>query len=741
MEGILIKWTNYFSGWKERIFNLKGPLLYYYYGPKELPRGKIHLGLSTIINDENNDFFEINTGSNVIFLKTKTKEERNKWVTALTKAKLEGEKSIRQILKKAKNTGGKEEIKDLITPELSYDAELEQLNSSITRLKMDNQNLFEFLEKKNIKDAELKILLERYKDDFEILKKCVELFDPVDGNSNKGKILTNNNNNKLIRNSSFENLNENNLNNININKEENNNYNNIKFKNAPRGSYSKYPNREEDDYSVDNNGLKKGTLICSGEEFYDMEEDENDEDNNIIESKIQIKANKKILNNINNKSSNYFNSNNNIKEKEYNLNSINLNTNISSNIYPYNINNINNNINSISKTSFNNKKKNYFDPLYEYPRRTALPSKKLELGLNVWKVFKSAVGKDLSRFVVPVFFNEPLSSLQKFCEPFQYAYLLNSAAQEPNPYIRLAKSATFCIGQFVINSGRQAKFFNPLLYETYEYVDNEQNFRYMAEQVSHHPAISAYYAEGDGWNIYANTNAVLKFQITGRLDVDALGRTYITYDNFDDVNAFTKPKAVIRNLIIGTIDIDVEGKFQVTNEMGDICEVDMIPSTSGKKGDLHGQIKDIDGDIKFLLEGNWLDSIYIVNKETGEKTNIWKIIPSLGREDFYYQPYTCDLNNLTEEMKKALPPTDSRFRPDQRLMEYQDIDKASDEKHRLEEEQRKRAKKYKEEGFIPKPLYFEETYDDLTGELIYKYKQNYWEMRNKHQFDDLPKIF
>ena len=109
MEGKLIKWTNYFSGWKERIFSLRGPLLYYYYAPKEMPRGKIHLGLSTIINDENNDYFEINTGSNIIFLKAQTKEERNKWITALTKAKLEGEKSIRQILKKTKNTEDRKE--------------------------------------------------------------------------------------------------------------------------------------------------------------------------------------------------------------------------------------------------------------------------------------------------------------------------------------------------------------------------------------------------------------------------------------------------------------------------------------------------------------------------------------------------------------------------------------------------------------------------------------------------------
>ena len=737
MEGVLIKWTNYFSGWKERIFNLKGPLLYYYYNQKELPRGKIHLGLSSIVNDENNDFFEINTGSNIIFLKAKTKEERNKWVTALTKAKLEGEKSIRQILKKAKSSGGgKEEYKDLITPELCYDNELQQLNTAVTRIKMDNQNLFEFLERKKIQDIEFKILLERYKNDFEILKKCVELFDPTDGsnnnNINKDIILKAKKN--IIRNSSYEDLNENNIN-KNNNYNNNINYNEIKFRDAPRGSFSKYPNREDDDYSVANNCLNNEPLLCSGEEFFDMEDEDNNEvDNYKGQNQIIINTNKKSHNDI----YNYYNNKNNNRnyiEKENNFNPIDFNKNK----YP---NQSKNNTSSIQKRVFKSNKGNkFYDPLYDYQRRTSLPVQKKDFGLNLWKVFKSAVGKDLSHFGVPVMFNEPLSSLQKFCEPFQYAYLLNTAAKEPNQYIRLAKTALFCIGQFVINNGRTAKFFNPLLYETYEYVDNEQNFRYMAEQVSHHPAISAYYAEGDGWNIYANTNAIIKFSIVGRLDVDALGKTYVTYTDFDDINAFTKPRAIVRNLIIGTIDIDVEGKFEVTNDMGDICEIDMIPSTSGKKGVVKGEIKDINGDVKYSIEGNWQDSLYLINKETGEKKKLWEIIPSKGKEDFYFQPYTFDLNNLTEEMKTVLPPTDSRFRPDQRLMEYQDIDKAADEKHRLEQAQRARAKKYKEEGFTPKPLYFEETYDDLSGELIYKYKGNYWEMRNKHEFDDLPKIF
>ena len=748
MEGKLIKWTNYFSGWKERIFTLKGPLLYYYYAQKELPRGKVHLGLATIINDEKNDYFEVNTGSNIFFLKAENNEMREKWVRALTKAKIEGEKSIREILKKNKKNEN-EEYKELIYPELNYNAEMEQLNTAVTRLKMDNKNLFEYLESKSNKDPELKVLSERYKDDFEILQTCIKSFDPLDGGTPKDIQMIKEK--KIIRNSSFENLKINEENNMNNNKLNNEISNDIKLRNVPKESYSRYQNKEEDDYSINNGNNKKEPLIYFGEEFYEMNDDDdnseddnnsenhleehtiinndnyNDNDYNKIENKIEIKNNVNSLYNFNNKEN---------KDK-YNTNiSIKMNNNI-----------INNNLDLISKTNskdytlnLKNKKK-FYDPLYDYEKRTSLPSKKKDLGLNIWKVFKSAVGKDLSRFGVPVFFNEPLSALQRFCEPFQYAHLLNSASKEPNPYFRLANSAIFCIGQFVINNGRVAKFFNPLLYETFEYVDNEQNFRYMAEQVSHHPAISAYYAEGDGWNIYANTNAVLKFVITGRLEVTALGKTYITYSNFNDVNAFTKPQVMTRNLIIGTVDIDVEGKFDVTNEMGDICEVDMIPDTTGEKGNLHGKIKDINGDIKYLLEGNWLDSIYIIDYETKEKKVIWKIIPSKGKEDFYYQPYSFDLNDLTEEMKKVLPPTDSRFRPDQRLMEYQEVDKAAEEKHRLEEEQRARAKQYKKEGFIPKPLYFDETYDDLTGELIYKYKGNYWDMRYNHRFENLPKIF
>ena len=45
-----------------------------------------------------------------------------------------------------------------------------------------------------------------------------------------------------------------------------------------------------------------------------------------------------------------------------------------------------------------------------YEQRTELPFKKDPADRpSVWKILKDAIGKDLSRFCVPVYFNEPIS--------------------------------------------------------------------------------------------------------------------------------------------------------------------------------------------------------------------------------------------------------------------------------------------------------------------------------------------
>ena len=83
MEGKLLKWTNYLQGWQERNCILKGAIFSYYIpnNNSHMPKGRLHLGISTIKEnlsnndnlseeEKNNDLgFEINTGSTVYFFK------------------------------------------------------------------------------------------------------------------------------------------------------------------------------------------------------------------------------------------------------------------------------------------------------------------------------------------------------------------------------------------------------------------------------------------------------------------------------------------------------------------------------------------------------------------------------------------------------------------------------------------------------------------------------------------------
>jgi hypothetical protein len=63
--------------------------------------------------------------------------------------------------------------------------------------------------------------------------------------------------------------------------------------------------------------------------------------------------------------------------------------------------------------------------------RLVLPTlKPADQKISVWKVLKDAIGKDLSRFCVPVYFNEPISMLQKVSEVMEYEDLLVKANNE-----------------------------------------------------------------------------------------------------------------------------------------------------------------------------------------------------------------------------------------------------------------------------------------------------------------------
>lgn len=61
-------------------------------------------------------------------------------------------------------------------------------------------------------------------------------------------------------------------------------------------------------------------------------------------------------------------------------------------------------------------------------RRKKLPDPvEKEKSVSLWSMIKDNIGKDLTKVCLPVYFNEPLSSLQKCYEDLEYSYLLDRA--------------------------------------------------------------------------------------------------------------------------------------------------------------------------------------------------------------------------------------------------------------------------------------------------------------------------
>ena len=117
----------------------------------------------------------------------------------------------------------------------------------------------------------------------------------------------------------------------------------------------------------------------------------------------------------------------------------------------------------------------------------------------MWNLLCKNIGKDLSKISMPVTLNEPLSTLQRLCEELEYSDLLDKAAAAPSALDRMKWVAAFAISAYASSNARAShKPFNPLLGETFECVREDKGFRYISEQVSHHPPVSCCAATGMG---------------------------------------------------------------------------------------------------------------------------------------------------------------------------------------------------------------------------------------------------
>ena len=345
--------------------------------------------------------------------------------------------------------------------------------------------------------------------------------------------------------------------------------------------------------------------------------------------------------------------------------------------------------------------------------------------------------------VLPIQFNEPLNTLQRECERFIFCDLLNKAADEKTPEMKLAYIVAFISAEMSMSIGRVLKPMIPLVGESFEYVDNDLHYRFFGEEVQRLPShISAYIAEGDKWKYWADNRNTSSFRFfAGAYGVDFENKIHVELLNLEkkgdkkfDTFLYNRPSTLLKGIFINKLHYDYNGSVTITSpDYPDFsCTVEYI-SENDEEGIIEGKITKGEDNTIFNIGGNWKKEIYI----TDEKEENKKVLFTVKEEEFfknsvdgYILPsYSCNFNHITDKLKEVLPPSDTRFRPDQKEYEIGSTEKSQEIKKTIEEMQVYKQEILEKDNKEYQPIYFSNEYNEESKDFVFMYKGGYWEDR------------
>ncbi|KAL7396122.1 hypothetical protein ABVT39_000792 [Epinephelus coioides] len=416
--------------------------------------------------------------------------------------------------------------------------------------------------------------------------------------------------------------------------------------------------------------------------------------------------------------------------------------------------------------------------------RTSLPAPMFSRNdFSIWSILRNCIGMELSKITMPVIFNEPLSFLQRLTEYMEHTYLIHQANISSDSIERMKCVAAFAVSAVASQWERTGKPFNPLLGETYELVREDLGFRLISEQVSHHPPVSAFHAEGLKQDFVFHGSIYPKLKFWGK-SVEAEPKGIITLElpKHSEAYTWTNPTCCVHNIIVGQLWIEQYGNVEVINhKTGERCYLNFKPcGLFGKE--LHkveGYILDKSKKKLCALYGKWTECLYVVDpaafeahkkndkkgaaEKKGSKAScsedqeevpspaadtvemipgsqlLWRIAPrpANSAEMYSFTSFAMQLNELHKDMEGLIPQTDCRLRPDIRAMENGDIDLASEEKKRLEEKQRAARKNRSKNDEEWKTRWFQQGQNPHTNAQDWLLSGRYWDRK----YSQLPDIY
>ncbi|XP_052461596.1 oxysterol-binding protein-related protein 6 isoform X7 [Carassius gibelio] len=371
-------------------------------------------------------------------------------------------------------------------------------------------------------------------------------------------------------------------------------------------------------------------------------------------------------------------------------------------------------------------------------RRTCLPAPAPDTSnINLWNILKNNIGKDLSKVSMPVELNEPLNTLQHMCEELEYTELLDKAAHTDDPYERMAIVAAFAVSGYSSTYYRAgSKPFNPLLGETYECIREDKGFCFFSEQVSHHPPISACHCESQNFTFWQDVRWKNKFWGKS-MEILPIGTVNVMLPSYGDHYEWNKVTTCVHNILSGRRWIEHYGEVTIRNTRNTtcICKLTFVKGNywSSNLYEVHGSVMEQEGKVIHRLFGKWHEGLYCGVPPSAKC--IWRPGSMPTDYELYYgfSRFAIELNELCPELKELLPPTDARYRPDQRCLEEGNVQMAAAEKQRIEEQQRNRRKWLEENNIRHQPRFFKKVMHSHQRERWVS-NNTYWELRKDPGF-------
>ncbi|KRF99749.1 uncharacterized protein Dwil_GK22444, isoform B [Drosophila willistoni] len=347
----------------------------------------------------------------------------------------------------------------------------------------------------------------------------------------------------------------------------------------------------------------------------------------------------------------------------------------------------------------------------------------------IWCIVKQVrPGMDLSKVVLPTFILEPRSFLDKLSDSYYHADILSKAVQEDDAFTRMKLIVQWYLSSFYKKPKGLKKPYNPILGETFrcywQHPSGSRTF-YIAEQVSHHPPVSAFYVTNreDGFSITCSILAKSKFYGNSTSAVLEGAATMTLLPRGECYTAST-PYAHCKGILMGTLSMELGGKINIECENTGYrteLEFKLKPFLGGSDATnvVVGKIK-LGKETLATLQGHWDKEIRLKDVKTGEESLLFKADAEMRSKRLIRHLVPVDLQLPTESQRLWSRVSDAIAREDQVA--------ATEEKTVLEERQRAAAKERAANDISYDPTFFEL---DSYGQWVYKYADlRPWDTRN-----------